>query len=184
MEQRAGSGTNHLRVEDVHAVVHQHHASATGRIRGTNHGAGVARIAHLPERGDHRAFVEIAINDGGIEESAHVGDGEHSLRVGAHVLHDGMRHLVHVSAGLHGLAGHLRHGRRDESRVRLGRDDLHIQILDDVGMPGEQFTYRLRSFHHEPAGPLAAFPVGKFGDPADAFGPWVCNDFGFHRHTR
>ena len=55
--------------------------------------------------------VEIVWNSGRIKESLHVCDGKHALRVGAHTVHHRMSDLVHIHAGLHGLARHLRDDR-------------------------------------------------------------------------
>ena len=128
--------------------------------------------------------VEIVRNGGRIKESLHVRDGKHALRVGAHTVHHRMSDLVHIHAGLHGLARHLRDGRCRKRSIGLCRLDLNVEVLDKSWMPCQQLAHRLRAFHHETARPFPPFSIGEFGHAANALRLGIRNDFGFYRHTR
>ena len=60
MEQGACGGADDLGIQHVHAVVHEDYGVAAGRIGRTDHGAGVARVAHLPEGGNLRGPTVLA----------------------------------------------------------------------------------------------------------------------------
>ena len=74
MEQGACGGADDLGVQHVHAVVHEDYGVAAGRIGRTDHGAGVARVAHLPEGGNLRGPTVLAKFDV-------IGSGVHGLGI-------------------------------------------------------------------------------------------------------
>ena len=131
MEQRAGGGTNHFRIEYVHAIAHQNDGVTTSGVGTADHGACIAGVAHLPECGKER-MGSLRNPSKQVTAGIQVGNRKHPLGImGNPVLHL-LRHLVHMDPLLHRLTGKLAQRGRGDRGIRIRPIGAHIDILNDL----------------------------------------------------
>ena len=134
-------------------------ASATGRVGHPDHGAGVARVG---DAGAARRPGSGAGQRDGRRDVEQVADGHDALR----------RHRVRQRAG--GLLGHRDDphpggpGGVQQVGVPLGAAAVGEQLVHTGRGGGERLADRLRPFHEEPPGPVAAGAAQQLAGGHDA----------------
>lgn len=156
----------------VDAIVDEYHHVASGGVGGTDHGARVARVAHLPERGDaHALGATGGVLHFGVHacaEFVRLANGDDTLRIRADMVDHLARGGVHVQIG-GSVDGTLR-----DVGEHVGVDAVlvtgHVDIGDDVGRVAYGFSHGLGAFDKEPAALAAALGAGEVRDSADSVG--------------
>lgn len=185
MEQGACGGADDLWVQHVHAVVHEDYGVAAGRIGRTDHGAGVARVAHLPEGGNLRGPTVLAKFDviGSGVHGLGIADGRDALGVRTDAAHHVAGAVVHINRGiLRGFDDLLQRG-GDDTRMFQRPRNLYIQVLHHVRPPSDGLAHGLRAFDKKTARTFAAFGAGQIGDAAHAVGFRIIKNLGVDGHS-
>ena len=103
VEEASGGGAHDLRRGGVHAAAYEDDGVGAGGIGGPDDGAGISGILGLGEDGDEPGPVQRSRQRLGASDLLGGHDGQETLRVGTHGVHDLLSRDVHVGPCCHDL---------------------------------------------------------------------------------